>query len=142
MEFLKSGAASFDEAAQISMRINGSIWCDTHEYHDSTTSSVNPTPMEIFNVEVRPPMDPQRLEDYRNNAWTKFHNTGFRPWNQRKCAGRNKKGGFVANNSRGKSGANGNSEIDTIDDGDQSENSIVLRKQIKCLQEDVCDEFQ
>ena len=88
VELLKSSAKSFDEVAQIALRIDDAVW-NAHKVREySTTQADKHTPMEIGNLETtcpnkdpkRKPSESQRDQDARVNSCFTGHKIGCRPW--------------------------------------------------------------
>ena len=97
LEVMKAITTSFDEAAQIALRVDSALWsAGQHSlfgfqgYAGRPSSSNNvQMPMEIGNMEKkgdgvpRQGMSSQRLKDLRNTACFICHKAGCRPWKQK-----------------------------------------------------------
>ena len=94
LEVMKAITTSFDEAAQIALRVDSALWsAGQHSlfgfqgYAGRPSSSNNvQMPMKIGNMEKkgdgvpRQGMSSQRLKDLRNTACFICHKAGCRPW--------------------------------------------------------------
>lgn len=90
LEIMKANVSTFDEAAQIALRVDSALWGANMGRHlDNCSTSRNfPTPMEIGNVEKdrrseEQVTSQQRQKELRNNACFYCHKVGCRPWKHR-----------------------------------------------------------
>lgn len=86
VEVLKSQCSTFDEAANIALRIDSALWSTSVSqvnFSRRDTDTSGPVPMEIGNVQrsrLTEEQRRQRATDLKNNACTRCHTKKCRPW--------------------------------------------------------------
>lgn len=99
LEIIKITVVSFEEALQISLRVDSAIWRERggnegFRGHNSSTDG-GPPPMKIVNVTVTTPHSSnsqvrcgsQRQKDVETNAFFNCHQSGCRPWKHKTNTG-------------------------------------------------------